>query len=342
MFGASSPYLQPHHFQFDTSFRALKSQYPNYTGYSKNYSITSGVINKQEVTEFVGTYQINSQASVSLALPFENGSFSFLYGPSPPQFKSLSPYLQQPLKFRARSRMRGRGFGDMTLVAHCWVLPTRHFTSGNVQFGLGVKFPTGQSNQKSIFPHIDGTDLGLHTNDQSIQPGDGSWGIITDLSAFKTVRLPIVHAATIFGFGTYLINTRGANGAPSIGQSLSAPAAFAKSDPAEFTDAAVDQYAGEVGFNLPVPMFHGIYASYAGRVEGVPGNNLVGSNAGFRRPGFVLFHEPGLSYAYGKNVWSLSVPIRCLQNITTVAVSHRHSDATVANWIILARYSRQL
>lgn len=341
MFGASSPYLQPHHFQLDTTFRALKTSFPNFTGYRKNNSITSGVRNKQEITELVGTYQVNKQASLSFAIPFVNGSFSYLYGNVPKPFLKFPTAFQDPLHNRPRTRMRGRGVGDMTLVAHTWLFPTKRYTTGNVQVGFGVKFPTGHFDEKSVFPQIDGSNNRVHSNDQSIQPGDGGYGIITDISAFKMVRLPVIKAATFYGFGTYLINPRNTNGAPSIIQGLLGQKAGQKALPAEITNSVPDQYLGELGASIPVPFIKGLYHSYACRIEGVPTKDWIGGSSGFRRPGFVLFQEPGFSYSYGKNVWSFNMPVRVFQNVMTVQVDHRHADATLAHVIFLARYTRR-
>ncbi len=342
MFGASSPYLQPHHFQSDTTFRALKTSFPNFTAYRKNNSITSGVRNKQEIVELIGTYQINRQASISYAMPIVNTSFSFLYGSVPKSYLKLPTLFRDPLHNRPRTRERGRGIGDMTLVAHTWLLPTRKYLTGNVQVGAGLKVPSGHFDEKSVYPRLDGSHVEAKSNDQSIQPGDGGYGIILDISAFKTMRLPLVKAATMYGFGTYLINPRNSNGVPSIIQGLLGPQAGQKALPAEITNSVTDQYLGELGATVPVPWINGLYYSHAARIEGVPTKDWIGGSSGFRRPGLVLFQEPGFSYSYGKNVWSFSMPVRVFQNIMTVQVDHRHADATIPHFIFLARYTRRI
>jgi hypothetical protein len=59
---------------------------------------------------------------------------------------------------------------------------------------------------------------------------------------------------------------------------------------------------------------HGMAFSLGGRVEGIPSTDLIGSSAGFRRPGYVISAEPGVIYAVKKWNFSLTVPIALERN----------------------------
>jgi hypothetical protein len=328
VFGRQSPYLQPGHFQVDLGYRALHSQWPNWERKHRERSVASFVINKQQIEDFVITYQGTKQTQVSLSIPVVAGSFSFLYGPI--------PVASQAVLNRPRTTEGARGIGDISLVARRWLLPTEHFYSGNMAFGLGCKFPTGKWTEQSPYPDINGKNLMMKAVDQSIQPGDGGFGMIADVQGFKQFR-----KVTLFGFGTYLVNPRNTNGTPSIITNLLGLQAAAKALPKEITNSVPDQYLAEVGFASPIPKVRGMYLSFASRIEGVPPTDLWGGNVGFRRAGFALYWEPGISYSHGNNVWSVNVPLLTFANLMQLPIDHRLSDATVANWIILARYSRR-
>jgi hypothetical protein len=82
---------------------------------------------------------------------------------------------------------------------------------GNIQVGLGIKFPTGDFRYQDYFVRNDSTKV-VAPVDQAIQLGDGGTGITTELSAYyffnKTVN--------IYFNGFYLINPRDQNGVSNL------------------------------------------------------------------------------------------------------------------------------
>jgi hypothetical protein len=80
-----------------------------------------------------------------------------------------------------------------------------------------------------------------------------------------------------------------------------------------------------------------------GRVEGVPADDVIGGSIGFRRPGYAVSIEPGLTYVHGRSAFSLGVPVAVYRNRTrSVAdrASGGHGDAAFADYIFLAGFSR--
>jgi hypothetical protein len=59
----------------------------------------------------------------------------------------------------------------------------------------------------------------------------------------------------------------------------------------------------------------GISALVAGRIEGVPINNVFGPTSGFRQPGYYVTVEPGLNYETRLALYSVSMPLRVAQKV---------------------------
>ena len=76
------------------------------------------------------------------------------------------------------------------------------------------------------------------------------------------------------------------------------------------------------------------------RDEGLPVHDLIGGSDGFRRPGYIISAEPGVTYAFSKVSLYAFVPIACVRNrtqsvpdkITTELTGvYTHGDAAFAN-----------
>ena len=68
--------------------------------------------------------------------------------------------------------------------------------------GLGLKAPTGSHTRPSQFYTASGpVDFPA---DQTIQPGDGGWAILTQVQAFRQLSEPL----SVYGFGSYMISPR--------------------------------------------------------------------------------------------------------------------------------------
>jgi hypothetical protein len=100
----------------------------------------------------------------------------------------------------------------------------------------------------------------------------------------------------------------------------------------------------EGGVAHPVSRIHGLTVTFGPRMEGAPARNLlpVGDNLGFRRPGFAISLEPGVQYAHGGNILSITIA-RAIYRDRTRSVpddlTGGHGDAAFANYVWLASYS---
>ncbi|MFN3652960.1 MAG: hypothetical protein ACK47B_25560 [Armatimonadota bacterium] len=320
MLGASkSPYLEPSEWQLSLGYRTLKAE-QHYTGIRKNHEIRSGVVNSQHLLDLAATYAIDRRTNATLSIPFVYTGFSLLLPPDPAT--------------GTRDVMRGKGLGDISLVLRRWVLDTERHTDQNASLGIGFKFPTGNPDARDDYRDFTGANRTVKAIDQSIQPGDGGFGVVLDFQGFKAIG-----KLTFFASGTYLINPRDTNNTPSLiqGLGLGANPLFA----GELVNSVPDQYIGRVGVAMPVNKKQSLSATLAARIEGIPPTDLVGDSNGFRRPGYAIFIEPGLIYSKGKSTFALSVPVTVHRNVQDNPASLRREDATMADYVVLFSYSRR-
>jgi hypothetical protein len=315
VFGRQGPYIEAHHWILSTGYFGARSTSPNWRGMHRFYN-PRHVINMQEAADLTATYQASPQIFYQFRVPFNFGSWSVLSGPK-----------------LERAFQRANGLADMSVVANAWLLPVKHFHTGNIALGIGIKPPTGNWNSKWHYPDIfSGANNIRKTVDQSIQLGDRELGIIAQYQAFKSFRY-----ITFFSAASYLVSTRRTTGVPSLIAGLGIK--DKKLLAAEGTNSAPDQYLGTAGFVVPVPYIKGLALTLDARALGVPEKNLLSGFKGFRRPGFNLFAEPGASYTHGRHNLTVSVPIRAFTNMLEQPADGRQADATIPNWQILGRYS---
>lgn len=74
-----------------------------------------------------------------------------------------------------------------------------------------------------------------------------------------------------------------------------------------------DQYMYRAGINY---MKNGFSASLGLRKEGIPPKDLIGGSNGFRRPGYVVSVEPGVSLEKKKLVYFVNLPFAVQRNRT--------------------------
>jgi len=205
--------------------------------------------------------------------------------------------------------------------------------NGNISLGLGLKVPTGKDDvTDERFSLVNGRFVtSEQTVDQSIQPGDGGWGVLFDFGAFQRLGTSGVAA---YGSASYLANPREKNGVPTF-----------RGGSGEEIMSVADQYVARVGFSASRAAWKGFGASLGGRLEGVPVKDLIGGSEGFRRPGYAISAEPGISFTTGPHTVSLNVPIALYRNRTRSVpdrtVPGRHGDAAFADYIVMLGYWRK-
>ena len=285
----------------------------------ERHQLDTYVVNRQNVLDVTASYAVTRQLGVSVGVPFVNSSWSIPTPLAPPG---------------PRAEQNGRGLGDIMVMTRYMLFSPLTHPRANVVVGGGVKLPTGQSDVVDIYPNLlSGQNSVEKAVDQSVQPGDGGWGIAADVQAFTTVKKFV-----LFASGTYLANSRDTNDTPSIivGLGVATPANVDRQ-----VNSVPDQYLVRAGAIAPLGI-PGLSGSLAWRVEGLRRYDLIGDSHGFRRPGYELFIEPGLTYTQGRSQLSITVPLGYYRMRKPDPYSGAPGDATFPDYIVLGSYSVRL
>lgn len=274
------------------------------------------VINNSNAWDFSIIYGITDRWYASATIPTVINSRSSLYEHGRTE----------------RHKTFSRGMADMRLGLGYWLLNPADHMNGNLSLGLGVKLPTGNYNASDIFYNVglDGEPQ-VRPVDQSIQPGDGGFGITIDAQFYQKI------AERIFMYGNafYLLNPRETNGIRTFRETLS---------PLLENEAIMsvpDQYSVRAGISYS---FSDSFSSSLGALyQGVPVKDIIGGSEGFRRPGNVLSIDPGLSYMKNNITLNLNVPVAVRrarpQSVTDKEIevqtgTPRNGDAAFADYLI--------
>ena len=231
-----------------------------------------------------------------------------------------------------RHKSFSRGLGDIRIGLGYWLFDPIVHQKGNLSVGMGIKLPTGNYNATDIFYNVgpDGAPQ-VRPVDQSIQPGDGGFGLAVDLQFYRGLTENLM----VYGGGFYLFNPRETNGIRTFRETLSPILEN------EAIMAVPDQYSLRAGFGLSFSSQFS--ASLGARFEGVPVEDVFGGNGGFRRPGNVLSVEPGISFMKNDLSVNLNVPIAVRrerpQSVTDLETERltgepRNGDAAFADYLI--------
>jgi hypothetical protein len=186
------------------------------------------------------------------------------------------------------------GLGDIRFTAYRWMLDPAKMPKGNIQLGVGLKLPTGDYKYQDLFYKNDSTSV-LGPVDQSIQLGDGGTGLTAEVNAWYSFNKTI----SVYGNFYYLLNPREQNGTLTTRGAAPTAANIANGS---FVMSVPDQFMIRAGANFK---FNKAGVSIGIREEALPAKDLVGGSNGFRRPGYIISAEPGLSYEFKKmNVYA--------------------------------------
>jgi len=291
--GTSYNYLPPGGWQASLAYRWLHSDrhFIDDSEQEERQEEGTEVINDVHTFDLTATYGVTKALSLNLTLPFVRAVRSSLY-----EHDRTNRY----------STAAG-GLADIRLVGNYWLFSTDRHTKGNVALGLGVKFPTGDYKAADVRHRATGDELAYVDN--SIQPGDGGWGIILEMLAFQRLM------DRTFGYAnaTYMLTPKNKN---SIENSI------------------WDSYVGRLGVAHAIWPEQGVSLSLGARIEGVPPFDAIGESEGRRRPGYAISVEPGITWAFKKIAISVTAPVavyRYRQN----NYQGRPGDAAFADFLIL-------
>ncbi|HSL24459.1 MAG TPA: hypothetical protein VK886_23185 [Vicinamibacterales bacterium] len=285
---------------------------------------SSQVINSVNLADLSIRYQATRRIELSAGVPYFMGTRS-------------QPLRNAQREIIERYQTQARGIGDIVVSARRWMFDPDTHLGANLQLGLGVKLPTGTNNVTDSFrvfssaPAPNGSITSvIRTVDQSIQPGDGGFGILADFSTFKGLAGGNV---SIYASGAYLANPQGRSEVLTY-----------RGAPGEQVMSIADQYLLRAGAAFPIPKSKRLSFSAGIRVEGVPVRDLLGPDDGFRRPGVAVSIEPAINIINGKHVVTFGIPFAIYRNrFVSVADEARgaHGDAAFADYLVMAGYSRR-
>lgn len=305
--------------QIGANYRYFKS-FRHYRGTHEEpdrVANNSEVVNHAHAWDFSVSYAVTNRLYTNFVVPYVINTRSSLYEHGREE----------------RNTTFSRGLGDVRLGVGYWLLSPEKNPAGNMAIGVGVKLPTGDFQATDIFYNVgvDGSPQ-VRPVDQSIQPGDGGFGVAFDWQGYRALT------SKLFAFGSafYLINPRETNGVRTFRDSLSPILAN------EAIMSVPDQFGLRAGLSYQIPALKG-GVNLAARYEGIPVEDLIGGSEGFRRPGTVLSIEPGYSFHSGNWMVNLSVPVALRrerpQSVTDLETQimtgkPRHGDSAFADYLI--------
>jgi len=209
----------------------------------------------------------------------------------------------------------------LRLLGSTWVFKPADHPNGNVNVGVGVKFPTGEYRSTDDYFLANG-DTTLRPVDIAAQPGDGGFGLILEVQTYQRL------AGNLFGYlsGYYMMNPRNENGTER------------PSPTSTVVNSVPDQYLGRAGVSYVVWPSQGLSISFGGRIDGIPATDLWGDSDGFRRAGYAVYVEPGVNWSVGKNLLSVSIPVAVFRNLERTRYS---SAGGFADFLVVAGFSHQ-
>ncbi len=282
------PGLQPGGMEFSVSYRFYEAERHFYDSNDEIVPANAPRV-ERTVLDLSLTRMLSDRTSLTVSVPIQSGVFD--RSPIPPYGASAD---------------EASGIGDVAVTLRRWVFDPATHHKYNLRLGLGLKLPTG-SDDVTTFRRYNIAARGEPANyvtgygpaDMAIQPGDGGFGLVLGAEGFYTLGAQ----ATLYGELTYLVNPRGHNG---VNNQWSGAGPYVPNN----VTSVPDYFLARAGFTFSQPLGWKDGTALLGlRLEGQPVRDLVGSNAGFRRPGYSLAIEPGVAYSFEKVSLFLTVPV---------------------------------
>ena len=275
-------------FQGSASYRWLHSDrmFVNDVEQTQRTAEGSQEVNDLNFIDLGITYNFSPRYSATLTVPFAVNDRS-----------QVVRALNAQRTILGRFHTHALGMGDIRFQGNAWLLDPHKHMNGNVLLGAGFSAPTGDRDVQDNFmvSAAGGPRSQIHAVDQSIQLGSGGWGFVLDFYAYQQ----IVPRLNGFISGLYSLTP---------GEKYTPTGSFSGDY------SITDSYLSRGGLDYLVWSKYGLSFSLAGRVEGVPVHDLVGGSAGFRRPGYAVSVEPGVSWMYKGWSFAVNVPIAVYRN----------------------------
>jgi hypothetical protein len=255
-------------------------------------------------------YAVSNRLAVHAAVPFSTGKIRRVY----------------PLYDTNLHQQTANGIGDAGVSAELWMLDPGTHQAGNFALGGGIQLPTGTNDIAGTWYTASGPVQGAA--DGSIQPGSGGWGFTLQGRGFVKI------VARTFGYlgASYTLTPQ------------------AHSDvrwkPADSLWAIADGYSARAGLAHTLLPNAGLSLSLGGRIDGTPVHDVFGGgDEAYRRPGNVIYVDPGIALNRGKNSVDLNVPVRLHANRLKNELEQQSGTLNgggFAKALIFLSYSRRL
>jgi hypothetical protein len=251
--------------------------------------------------DFTVDYGASNQTRLSLTAPFSHGTHSRFYADG------------------VRHKVSAGGLGDISVMANRWV-------TANVELGIGIKTATGRNDVTSDYYLSAGKTTFFV--DQSIQLGDGGWGVILQADGFRE----LFKNGYGYASGSYLISPRNQT---NVYQGQAGP--YSK-----VHVSVPDVYTARAG--LSYALSPRVAVSLGGRIDGIPLHDVVGKSDGFRRPVIIGYVDPGVSFTRGRETFGLSVPVRAYVNFRASSIDRQLGNSgggDLARTLFFANYQHR-
>ncbi|MFC5411657.1 hypothetical protein ACFPMF_20210 [Larkinella bovis] len=313
-------------YRYFRSFRHFKGDVEQKERLEQN----TEVINLSHALDLGITYLATPRLSFTVNLPLQYNDRSSLYE----HYGNAVSVNPDQKRFHTYSK----GIGDVRISGSYWLVDPAKQSRVNLALGAGIKLPTGNPGVTDDFHKLDNEkrDYVVHKPvDQSIQLGDGGVGLSIEGQGYAQLTSGLV--AYVSGY--YLFNPRETNNVLRNPESTTI-------DPVTGYFSVADQFAARLGLSQSLAFVPGLAVMLGGRVEGIPSSDVFGGSQGFRRPGYIVSVEPGLSYMRGKFSASATVPVALYRNrIKSYSdkldpLGLRHGDAAFADYSVSVSLSR--
>jgi hypothetical protein len=255
-------------------------------------------------------YGISNRVTVDLTLPYLVGSGGVVQGNT-----------AETAQFYEAN---ASGFGDMAIQAEYWLNDPTKPSRVQASVDLGLKMPTGNNNVQGDGPN------GPAPIDEAFQLGNGGWEMLFRAQAYGQITGPLyAYVSGYYGLSlTEHTDVQSGIVYNGVGIPYGVP----------------DTYSGRLGVSY-ILGFAPLVVSLGGRINGVTVKDIVGGGDIFwRRPGYEVYIEPGLSWTLGTNTASVSVPVRAYQNKLDSLLDEaqgRHRGSDFAAFLVVASVSRR-
>lgn len=289
---SGNPTLNKGEFLVGMNYRYFES-FRHFRGrHEETYRIEEGtnVINKSHFGDLSVSYAFNKRLFASAIIPFVYHTRSSMYehGGNPPN------------GLGERHTTSSSGLADIRLTAGYWLFNPEKNAKFNLAPAIGIKLPSGKADYTDTFYNQgeNRDETRESVVDQSIQPGDGGYGIISEIQGFLLLGQSVLVSTNLF----YMFGVQETNGV------------LTRNGRSEFS--CPDQYAARMGFFVLNDALGGLNPYLGSRIEGVPSSDVIGGSAGYRRPGYAFSIEPGVSFVKNKLSLELTVPIALIRSRT--------------------------